>query len=115
MMISSSSVKTRNENLVVIDPGHGGDEVGALKFEVKEKDLNLPIALKVGEILKQRGVEVAYTHSDDSTVSLDERCQIANRLNPALFVSIHNNSSTKADVQGTETYYYAPLTIRISL
>ncbi|WP_054694983.1 N-acetylmuramoyl-L-alanine amidase [Syntrophomonas palmitatica] len=108
MMINSSAVRKRNDNLVVLDPGHGGNEVGALKFELKEKELNLPIALKVGEILKERGVEVAYTHSDDSTVSLDERCQIANRLNPALFVSIHNNSSTKSDTQGTETYYYAP-------
>lgn len=97
------------ENLVVLDPGHGGSEPGAICGSFKEKDVNLDIALRVGKILEARGIEVAYTRKTDCYVSRPDRCEIANRLNAAAFVSIHNNSSDSSDPNGTESYYYAPL------
>lgn len=96
-------------NIVVIDPGHGGKETGAIGFGVEEKDINLKIALKVGEILEDKGVDVEYTRTGDTYVGLSERAEIANDLNAAIFVCIHNNGSTSPSANGTETYYYAPM------
>jgi len=67
------------------------------------------IALRVGELLKNKGIDVEYTRTTDIYVELEERAAIANRLNAGLFVSIHNNASTDPSKQGTETYYYAPV------
>jgi N-acetylmuramoyl-L-alanine amidase len=108
MMVNKSAIKARQENLVVIDPGHGGNDTGARGTKVDEKELNLQVALMVGEILKKNGVDVEYTRDGDSTVGLETRAEIANALNAGLFVSIHHNSTTTSDKAGTETYYYAP-------
>lgn len=108
MMVNKSAIKSRQDNLVVIDPGHGGNDTGARGTKVDEKELNLKVALMVGEILKKHGVDVEYTRDDDSTVGLETRAEIANALNAGLFVSIHHNSTTTPDKGGTETYYYAP-------
>lgn len=109
MIQSKESVPVRNENLIVIDPGHGGRETGAISNSgYKEKIPNLEIALEVGRLLRQKGFDVEYTRIDDSFVGLEERAAIANKLNAAVFVSIHNNSSTNPEAAGTETYFYAP-------
>lgn len=105
--------KTTNQNrekLVVLDAGHGGKDPGACGTLIKEKEVTLPVTLKVGELLKQKGIPVEYTRTDDRFVELNEISNIANRLNATLFVSIHCNSSTSPDPSGTETYFYAPLT-----
>jgi len=100
------------DKLVVIDPGHGGAESGALgrndngEIEVQEKDLNLDIALKTAKLLEQAGVKYYMTRTDDSTVGLYDRPAIANQLNAALFVSIHNNAFTDTSVNGTEVLHY---------
>jgi N-acetylmuramoyl-L-alanine amidase len=94
---------------VVLDAGHGGKESGATGFGVQEKDINLAITLMAGKILEDNGVNVSYTRSDDSYLTLTERAEYANNLNAALFVSIHNNSFTSPEAHGTETYYYAPI------
>jgi N-acetylmuramoyl-L-alanine amidase len=109
LLVGKDQIKTRRENLVVLDPGHGGRDTGARRNGFNEKDVNLKIALKVGELLKNKGVEVEYTRTSDVYVELEERAAIANRLNAGLFVSIHNNASTDPSKQGTETYYYAPV------
>ncbi len=71
------------------------------------------MALKAGELLKQKGIEVEYTRDSDIYLELvtgrDEISEIANRINPAVFVSIHVNSALNSSAQGTETYYYAPV------
>jgi len=90
---------------IVIDPGHGGTDPGAIYFGAKEKDLNLAMGLKLGQALEQAGYQVIYTHSDDNYVSLTNRSLIANNANPALFVSIHCNASTNKALRGTTTYY----------
>lgn len=95
---------------VVIDPGHGGRDVGAVGRISREKDINLKVALALGKLIRKNypGIRVVYTRSKDSFVELGRRAAIANKAKADLFISIHTNSTasgrkgTKA--QGTETY-----------
>ncbi|SHG44956.1 N-acetylmuramoyl-L-alanine amidase [Thermosyntropha lipolytica DSM 11003] len=109
MIVGKDAVPVRNQNLIVIDPGHGGKETGAISPSgYMEKIPNLEIALEAGRILKAKGYQVEFTRTDDTFVSLEERAAMANQLNAAVFVSIHNNSSTNREAKGIETYFYAP-------
>ncbi len=81
---------------VVIDPGHGGSDVGAQYNGRYEKDDNLEIALLVCEKLKNMGIEACLTRDDDKFVELKDRCALANRRNAKLFVSLHRNSAEGA-------------------
>jgi N-acetylmuramoyl-L-alanine amidase len=92
---------------VVIDAGHGGKDFGALGAHgLREKDVNLAIAMKLGRELKRRlGVHVIYTRTTDDFVSLQRRTMIANRSNADLFVSVHANAHKKRSVSGIETYF----------
>ncbi len=95
--------------LVVIDPGHGGQDPGTIGIGgIKEKDVILPIALDVAEELKKQGIEVRMTRDRDYFVSLKGRTDFANKINADLFVSIHANAInlSRPDVNGLETYYY---------
>ena len=98
------------KGLVVIDPGHGGGDSGAVAQGVVEKDLNLDVGLRVGRSLRARGIDVRLTREDDHFVPLEDRVQFANALPGAVFVSIHFNDAAgegKANPQasGIETYY----------
>lgn len=93
---------TRN---VFIDPGHGGSDPGAIGNGLNEKDVVLSISKKVGNILTQNGISVAYSRTSDKDVSLEGRAQQANSLGSSLFVSIHANSFAGA-ANGTECYTY---------
>lgn len=101
---------TRNNRiLVVIDPGHGGKDPGAIGIgRVREKDIVLPISLHLQEFLSQNGIEVRMTRGSDSFVSLEGRSVRANKADADLFVSIHANaiSLQRPDVNGLETYYF---------
>ena len=80
--------------LVVIDAGHGGKDPGAGSGDLKEKTLTLSLALALrDELIRQGGVRVALTRSDDTYVTLDERPAIARKLGADLFISIHADSS----------------------
>lgn len=81
---------------VVIDPGHGGSDVGAQYNGRYEKDDNLEMALLVCENLKNMGIEACLTRDDDKFVELKDRCALANRRNAELFVSLHRNSAEGA-------------------
>jgi N-acetylmuramoyl-L-alanine amidase len=107
LFIDKSTLQSRAP-LVVLDAGHGGKDTGACGYAI-EKDANLAITLKAGEVLTQNGIQVVYTHNDDAYLELDEISDIANMYNAALFVCIHNNSSVSSSASGTETYYYAPV------
>ena len=93
---------------VVIDPGHGGKDSGAIGAISKEKDLNLTVALLTGEYIKKNlpDVKVVYTRERDVFVTLNERAAIANRNNADVFISIHCNStdSKGASAVGAETF-----------
>lgn len=92
---------------VVLDPGHGGRDCGAIgiKKKVYEKDVNLKVALRVGELLNpDENTEVIFTRKKDFFIPLDERPKIANRAQADLFISIHANASPSAAVNGFETY-----------
>ena len=94
--------------IVVIDPGHGGTDPGALSITKKrEKDTNLAISLKVQSLLlKEPNIDVVMTRDSDTYPTLTERAQLANRLKADVFVSIHGNSNPSSKPSGTETYYY---------
>lgn len=96
------------DKLVVIDPGHGGREPGAIYSGVYEKNLNLDIALRLKKLLQDRNIRTYMIREDDSFVGLYERCYIANHLNAALFLSIHNNALDDHAYGGTMTLYYPP-------
>ncbi len=109
-LTSGEKSQAPRSNIVVLDPGHGGKDSGAIGFGIKEKEINMAIALRVGQLLENRGVNVEYTRTDDRYLTLTERAEFANRLNALLFVSIHNNAATNPQAHGTETYYCAPIT-----
>lgn len=95
--------------VVIIDPGHGGKDPGAIgRGGLREKDVILPISLKVAQILQQNGVQALLTRNSDYFVSLKGRVDMAERANADLFVSIHANSVglSRPDVSGLEVYYY---------
>lgn len=99
--------KVKNK-VIIIDPGHGGNDTGATRGNVEEKDLTLSIATKVQEELNDMGFKnVIMTRSTDKTLSLSERVDIANNNNADIFVSIHINSSVKSEINGIETHYYS--------
>ena len=91
---------------VVLDAGHGGKDPGAVGSFSKEKDLNLKLALKVGELIGEQypDVNVVYTRSTDVFIPLQERADIANKANADLFISIHANSSESKQPRGVETF-----------
>lgn len=91
---------------VVIDAGHGGKDPGAVGAKVKEKDITLSVALKLGNYIKENfsDVKVVYTRSKDVFVPLDQRAEIANRHKADLFISIHANWISKPSISGTETF-----------
>src|SRR6056297_2979286 len=92
-------------NLIVIDAGQGGFDPGAVsKHDVQEKVVNLQIVQKLANILRSQGFKVLLTREDDSFVSLNKRVEIANEKGARIFISIHNNSSTKNTSEGTETF-----------
>ena len=93
---------------VVIDPGHGGHDPGALGRHGKEKNINLKVALKLGKTIEEncKDTRVIYTRKKDVFIPLHERAEIANNAKADLFISIHTNSLAKRStrISGTETY-----------
>jgi N-acetylmuramoyl-L-alanine amidase len=92
---------------IVIDPGHGGHDVGTIGPKgLLEKDVVLDVATRFGRLLESRlGAEVIYTRQDDTFIPLETRTAIANRERADLFISIHANSSRDEGARGVETYY----------
>ncbi len=93
--------------VLVIDPGHGGKDPGAMGTYSKEKNINLNVALKVGELISRNcpDVKVVFTRKTDVFVQLDDRAEIANKAKADLFISIHTNALPKGrQISGSETY-----------
>ena len=108
------------DKIIIIDAGHGGEDPGAIGSNgVYEKDLNLAIALQVGQMLEDEGYVIVYTRTDDRMLYTEEenikgirkisdlknRCKVAQRYPDALFISIHMNSFGSDKYFGTQVYY----------
>ncbi|MGL5318113.1 MAG: N-acetylmuramoyl-L-alanine amidase family protein, partial [Bacteroidales bacterium] len=106
MLLMSAPLLAAEPFKVVIDPGHGGRDPGAIGRKSKEKNINLNVALKLGQKIKNKNsdVKVIYTRSSDKSIGLQDRVDIANRSKADLFISIHTNSIKATSVRGTETY-----------
>ena len=109
-----------DKKIVIIDPGHGGEDCGAIgKGGVLEKEVNLGIALEMGERLAERGYAVIFTRTEDRLLyspeenikglrkisDLKNRCKVASEYPDALFVSIHTNSFGDSRYSGLQVYY----------
>jgi len=91
---------------VVVDPGHGGRDPGAIGVgNLREKDVTLQLARRLGRELGKEGFRVVYTRDADRTLSLEERTAIAESVNGDLFISVHANAAPRRSVHGVETYY----------
>jgi N-acetylmuramoyl-L-alanine amidase len=93
--------------VVVLDPGHGGEDSGAMCGEVMEKDLTLDVALRTELLVRAGGFATVLTRDNDRYLSLAERAAVGNREKESLFVSIHFNDGERAAASGVETYYAA--------
>src|SRR5215467_3235253 len=93
--------------VVVLDPGYGGQDSGAMCGGVMEKDLTLDIARRVDRLLDSQGIATLMTRLGDSYVSLADRAAFGNRANDSIFISIHFNEDNKPVASGVETYYAA--------
>lgn len=108
LLISSSIAKPTPPKsfTVVIDAGHGGHDPGTRGKKVKEKDIALKIAMKLGTYIEKGllDVKVIYTRKNDRYLALDERADIANKNKADLFICIHANAIVSTKAYGTETY-----------
>ena len=93
--------------VVVLDPGHGGQDSGAMCGGVMEKDLTLDLAHRIDRLLDSQGIATSMTRVGDSYVSLADRAAFGNRTNDSIFISIHFNEDNKPVASGVETYYAA--------
>lgn len=98
----------KNDFTVVIDPGHGGRDPGAIGAKSKEKDIVLAVGKKLGQLIKNNhpDVKVVYTRNTDKFVELNKRAEIANKAKADLYISLHCNSvdRKKRSPQGVETF-----------
>lgn len=99
--------KEPEDILIVLDPGHGGDDEGCSRENVLEKDINLRIALAVETRLKEKGFKVMLTRDRDRQVTLEERVETANNADADVYVSIHQNSCEEqsSKIRGIEVWY----------
>jgi len=104
--IRTAAGKDEDAATIVIDPGHGGRDPGAVGYSgVKEKDLNLAVSKQLVKALRARGYRVLMTRNDDTFVPLYSRANFANRVKADIFVSIHCNASLRKKASGFEIYF----------
>ena len=108
--VSSSllTTKTVKGKTIVIDPGHGGHDAGAIGtfLKTKEKDIVLSTANQLATLLRNAGANVVMTRSRDIYISLPDRATISNKNKADAFVSIHYNATPSGNAYGIETFYY---------
>lgn len=95
-----------NKRVVMIDPGHGGSDSGAVANGTTEKAVNLIMSKKLRDELKRRGYEVRMMRENDKDISLVDRGRITNNSDADIFISIHQNAHPGHNAQGVETFYY---------
>ena len=108
------SKKQKASKIIVLDPGHGGDDVGALSQnkKLREKDIVLNVSKKTASLLKERGYKVLFTRSSDRFIKLRSRTSFANDKGAHLFISIHANAAPNKEkaksMNGIETFFLSP-------
>ncbi len=104
--------KSTKGKLIVIDPGHGGSDSGAVGNGLKEKNVVLATSKKLGALLQKRGYKVLYTRSTDVFINLRSRTAFAAKKNADMFISIHANAAPNASaasrMSGVETFFLSP-------
>ncbi len=109
LLVSCGNPDMQEDNIIVIDAGHGGMDSGAVFGRVYEKDAVLQITKKLGDELEDRGYKVYLTRDSDRFIKLKERTHIADLKNAKVFISIHANAisdrSRFDSVEGVETYF----------
>jgi N-acetylmuramoyl-L-alanine amidase len=104
---SSSSKGSLSGKVIVLDPGHGGHDPGAVGVTgLREKDVVLDVALRAAKQLRAKGAKVVMTRDTDVFIPLTQRVAIAEAAGANVFVSVHANVHPSAQIGGTETYYY---------
>ncbi len=102
-----ANITSRGRGVVFVDPGHGGNDVGAVGNGIYEANVVLAISLKLGRILQEMGYTVVYARTDNTEVELQPRVALAEKVRADVFVSVHANSleARQVNVSGIETYY----------
>ncbi len=96
---------TAEKRIILIDPGHGGKDPGAIARKVREKNVVLSLSKKIADRLQKKGGEVHLTRRGDRFVSLEGRNRVANQKQCDLFLSIHANTARNRKANGIELYY----------
>jgi N-acetylmuramoyl-L-alanine amidase len=106
VVLAATAGASPRRPMVVIDPGHGGSNPGARGdvAGLREKQLTLALANQVATRLRDHGIDVAMTRTDDRTLTLRQRVEVADRIPADLFISIHANASPLRTQRGYETY-----------
>lgn len=107
-ILRKSALKKKTVKTIMIDPGHGKQDSGAVGARFKEKDLVLQIAKRLRTLLISKGYKVIMTRTTDLFPSLGQRTDMCNNLQPDLYVSIHCNSAATKTVTGIETFCLTP-------
>ena len=111
--IVTNEVETEKKQIIVLDPGHGGEDPGKVGVNgALEKDLNLLVAKKVREQLEILGIEIVMTREEDvmsgsKVEDLEKRIKLIEKTKPDLVVGIHQNSFTDSKASGAQVFYYA--------
>ena len=104
--VVKTETKAKKKKIIVIDPGHGGKDPGAVSGKLYEKDVVFRLAKKIEKLSKNyEGIEVKLTRNKDIFLPLEERAAIANTMNGDLFISLHANSFKDKNVGGMEIYH----------
>lgn len=101
----SSVQPARKKMRIMLDPGHGGKDAGAVRKGYKEKNWNLAVSKELYQLLKKGGFEVKMTRSDDTFIPLSNRSKMANDFKADLFVSVHTNAAKNTAANGFQVYF----------
>ena len=111
VLLSFLPLSAEKKFKVVIDPGHGGTNTGAISGNIAEKELTLALAAKIRAFFKKHpapGIEIVFTRTEDVSMTIKERVELIERLQPDLFISLHFNSQKVLTTnRGFEIYYPA--------
>jgi len=100
----SSSIQAQSAPIIMIDPGHGGEDAGVVAGDILEKDIAMSAALALGEAFLRRGYDIRFTRVGDSGVGWAERRAMAEEASAAMFISLHFNGDDDTSLHGIEIY-----------